>query len=130
MTNLTDHCVSLDLARRLKELGLRQDSLYMWIKNKDDHPKAGWSVFANSSIARTLTWEDRCPTFLASEIHNMIPWVETYYFESCWRCNRNIKSFDSMQLCAESLPDCLALMLIYLIQKNELTEEWQAKWMR
>lgn len=37
MTNLADHVTSLELSKKLKELGFKQDSLFYWVKSERKH---------------------------------------------------------------------------------------------
>lgn len=46
---LESQVCSLELAKRLKELGVKQESLYYWIKNKFTEEEYSWSIFAHKA---------------------------------------------------------------------------------
>ncbi len=64
---------SIELSLKLKKLGVSQDTCFMWVLNKPEHPCAGWSVFANSLVSQKLSWEDRCAAYSCAELGEMLP---------------------------------------------------------
>jgi hypothetical protein len=56
---LKDICVSLDLAKRLKELGVPQQSLYgYWLSNKDKLSRTKWRQWDDEWQAYTVPDDD------------------------------------------------------------------------
>jgi hypothetical protein len=46
---LESQVCSLEFAKRLRELGVKQESLYYWIKNKFTEEEYSWSIFAHKA---------------------------------------------------------------------------------
>ncbi len=136
--NIEEQTCSLELSRRLKELGVKQNSLYIWVLNKEDHPKSGWSVFANSPYVKNhLRWEDQSPAFTVAELGQILPWFiennsKTYWYgtgktrkEDKYYHEHEIHySDDCKVICLErgiTEADARAYMIIHLLE-NKLME--------
>jgi len=69
---------SIDLSLKLKDLGASQETCFMWVLNKPDHPCAGWSIFANSLVSQKLSWEDKCSAYSCAELLELLPYKIKY----------------------------------------------------
>lgn len=127
MPNITTHVTSLELSRRLKELGVPQKSHFYWVshfhadevitvKEKDDYYKN--------------VWDDRCSAYLASELGEMLRCShrtdifgqQMKYGKNEWRCWVNAK-VTITDFVATTEADARALMLIYLIENHLISVE-------
>lgn len=154
--NLENICVSLENAKKLKELGVRQESLFFWIKY-DENAIPRNSSFEGNFELFVSKYIDTPPiqmtqkiasAFTSDELFDLLPaYIDTKEnepFNNFWlqlqkRSFENIKYIgryvcDSMsgeeignplyQLESKAkshspkLADCLAEMLIYLIENN------------
>lgn len=76
MSKIEDHVVSLDLARKLKEMGYPQNSSFWW--SKDNHDHVGWDVYyiyesLGSQEWFTLNKTQDIAAPLASELGEWLP---------------------------------------------------------
>ncbi len=130
---LEQQVVSLELAKRLKELGVKQDdSLFYWqpLFSNSDKVKETWRV---SQLPYGKYPEPRYAALTAAELGEMLPaYVQLHpqhqkpYLEcsknlDVWNVGYNDRNgtmhFDS----AEREADARAKLLIYLIQNNLIT---------
>ena len=119
---LEDQVVSLDLARRLKELGVKQDSFVTWDsphKDRLDYPDT--LVFTGSINRSEPQPRDRyAAAFTVAELLDLLPdgcsiqrsgIMEANYV--CWKIHTYSKH-------SETAAKGLAKMLIYLIEQGIL----------
>lgn len=138
MNNLTDHVTSLELSQRLRELKVKQESHLHWVQLKlDSEPYLYRTVWEAKKLDNVLA-----SAFLASELGDMVPYEINNHYMHIHKCFVNVweivylndllalkqipltKSFTD-----NFLPNCLAKMLIHLIENNRMGDEWKAKWL-
>lgn len=127
MSDITKHVTSLALSQRLKALGLRQDSIFYWScdhKNTTAHGLSRYTLQEGEE-----SYYENWSAYLASELHSMIPWVETYFLYERWICNKNMSKYDCLQTNADTLTNTLGHMLIHLIENGLLDEQWRSEWL-
>ena len=128
MSNLTDHVVSLELARKLKALGLRQDSQFYWIKESDPY------IWFNSGLYPTSAIDWGYSAYLASELMEAIPagvcqtdkvplWDDEARTYSVYYAG------DSFHAKSHNLCDAYALCLMHIIENNYVDDEWRVRWL-
>lgn len=122
--NLEQQVVSLELAKKMKELGFEQDSLFAYYNN----PYHGYVG------AKQLLWEYKeegysqkefcCFAYTVAELGEMLPasYYSIYFkFAKTWYCD---KAMDEQPNCnydntkSETEADARAKMLIYLKENN------------
>lgn len=120
---LEQQLVSLELAKKLKELGVKQESYFYW----DIHNE----LFV--PLDSTLNPYTQCSAFTVAELGEMLPygcWTEKMmagmasYKEGRWRCTDdvNIGSDNKvLKMYADTEADARAKMLIYLVENNLIT---------
>lgn len=67
--NLENQVCNLELSKRLFELGVKQDSCFLW----NTHDDKEYFIFANSEISRKLTFKNKYSAFTASELLELLP---------------------------------------------------------
>jgi hypothetical protein len=127
---------SLELAERLKELGMKQESLFWWVemiyakideRGHTENTKPLWDI-VNSEVA---AWNDRRPrisAFTVAELGELIPptlhlngpygWV-SWKEGAEWKCRAHY--YASADQIAATEADARAKMLIYLLEKKSTT---------
>lgn len=127
---LEDQVTSLDLCRRLKELGVKQESYFWWVKKnfandppvdpwiveayQDTHAMENTSAFAVPELGEMLPINiriDKSPFILVIGKTWMKTWVVSY---------RNSKIGKSIEFQSEIEADARARTLIYLIEQKLL----------
>lgn len=120
---------SLDLAKRLKELGVKQESLFKWHDEMDD---------SNPYVCQTehKVWENQCSAFTVAELGEMLPkihgngqnYVAWTHRWTNWLCEyislENDSLFCDGKPVVEMAPteaDARAKMLIYLLENKLIT---------
>lgn len=102
---------SLELAKRLKELGVKQDSYFNWVTNGE-----GWL------ITHRQAFQVGCAAFTVAELGEMLPQCVYSY-----RAADNIWDIDYKNFIVpgrkanETEADKRAKMLIYLIEQGQVT---------
>lgn len=119
MSNLPHLVTSLELSKRLKELGCKQDSLFYW----DDHSDIGEGFI----VTQEPDYTDAVSAYTAEELGEMLPkWYATYSDtikdREVFICEQGdmtkppYKFFE-----AETMADAMAEMLIFLLTYNLIT---------
>lgn len=123
---LEKQVVSLELAKRLKELGVRQESFLTWLWRENE---VGWFVGDridignnNDAIARRLNpWYEVGPSaFTVAELGEMLPlkirsWQDS---KGVWICEAEGSGFFH----EDTEADARARMLIYLIENSLISQ--------
>lgn len=127
---LEDQVCSLEQAKKLKELGVSQESLFWWLELYQG-PEDNFNprYFLNSGKHKDI--EIQFSAFTVAELGEMLPVkVENVYQEIItthtgsgeWKCAvRNVISGDwpqKYQIDADTEADARAKMLIYLLENN------------
>lgn len=126
---LEDQVCSLELAKRLKELGVKQESVFFWVVTHD-----GWEVLNHTLMRHTgslgTLYTVRVPdtgstysAFSLSELGEMLP-----PGRKSWRYS-DFDEEDGKYLCeqvghseqAHTEADARAKVLIYLLENNLIT---------
>lgn len=128
---LEKQVVSLELSRMLKELGVKQESLYYWVKEKRKWvPKHNHGVtpispsaFAVAELGEMLP-KQVFNVYTAKAAHNArqgkVVADRTFW---CWRYKEKERAssiHDMDEFFAETEADARAKMLIYLLENNLL----------
>lgn len=174
--NIDQQVTSLELSRRLKELGLKQESYFNYALNgmacgydcpNETHNdpahlfclNESWKIEENNGV-----YTPCYSAYTVAELFEIIPawictkekifnnyrlnlskqtalniqWIVSYCCDSyatdesaahygvnpfTTKVHTDSKQFD------ESLANCLAKLLIYLIENNLMTDEWRAQWL-
>ena len=114
---LENQFVSLKLAKRLKELGVKQESLWNWLEASD-----GARLMRNP-VADTYRYFYQCAAFTVAELGEMLPPLTSsfqYPHHEGYSCTRSDPS-RMTTFTADTEADARAKMLIYLLE-NKLTE--------
>jgi len=119
---LEDQVCSLELAKKLKELGVDQDSYFYWCRIRDletDHI----SIKSESQI-QTLEnhyqVDKITSAFTVAELGEMLPsFIDSWHVKRTWECSVKLDRDGGMTFCAKTEADARAKMLIYLL-KNKL----------
>lgn len=128
---LENQVVSLELAKKLKELGVKQESLYYWnyivsssYEGNDDHAtrREGWKL-------EMAHWEDEkaqwCSAFTVAELGEILSKVSGEVFRTAYGEVFNVRGtavvtpHGVQQLLTN--PNLCAKMLIYLLENSLIT---------
>lgn len=135
---LEQQVVSLDLAKRLKELGVKQESLFYWAK--DEHYKLDWRIEFGRPAGTYQNSEwlngEMCAAFTVAELGEMLPKNENILTMHFTNGHTQIAIQGDIQLeeglatrwgaaskCieADTEADARAKMLIYLLENKIIT---------
>ena len=119
---LENQVVSLELAKKLKELGFKQDSLYYWAEDEN-------FIVTKDKIENSQDWRDNyfIPAYTVPELGEMLPLKIDDEDLTIWR----EKGFESWDVAystlarkeevweqSKNLVDAMAKMAIYLLENN------------
>jgi len=127
---LEDQVCSLELAKRLKELGVKQTAFWSWYDatDRDDTPTLNRStLLGNCTTCRfpKAAWDEEFSAFTVAELGKMLP-----RYTKCWQWHDLDKQEDgrpywnceneqyNAQENAINESDARAKMLIYLLENN------------
>ncbi len=108
---LKDQVCSLELAKKLKELGVPQTGLYFHVQQEGQNP----TIVPKWRAKRILSWhKEIVSAYTVAELGEMLPKVTSMgnTFEY-WFCN-----YDGHVTQANNEADARAKMLIYLLENN------------
>ena len=107
--NIEHHVTSLELSKRLKELGVPQDSAFYWQRHHSVDAPGGWTwSLSNTTNGNCVS------AFLASELGELLP--ERCYAmreDAEWSAHRGQERF---AIVTQTQVDTLAKLLIHLIE--------------
>lgn len=119
---LEHQVVSLDLAKRLKELGVEQESLFVWLQRKpetaDEEPQ--WYLKHNGDWPVGMKVYNYAFAFTVAELGEILPKYTASYQDRLDWCIDNAETDPSkaIALHAKTEADARAQMLIYLLENN------------
>ena len=127
---LSKQVVSLELAKRLKELGVKQDSLWYWQNyfKEEEEDREMWNILSKNEIeSKGYLFGKFYSAYTVAELGEMLPdWVDFtqkhYNSTSKKTWYRCYTKEGMMWVDEENEADARAKMLIYLIE-NKLAEE-------
>lgn len=137
MSDITAHVTSLELSRKLKKLGVKQDSYFYWADWIEEKPELEGGI-------ECISTDHHFSAYLASELGEMLPkalhndgyndsefmLTIQYNLAECWVSYTSSCGVDITEwIKYASLPRGLALMLIHLIENDLVDDEWRAKWL-
>ena len=131
---LEQQCCSLELAKKLKELGVKQESYFYWLEYKS-FPVKPWQLETKESLKNVNYPEKAISAFTVAELGEMLPWrieakgfLYTLYQDKggkpwYWVDYRNGEStytkFDILAATeSDTEADARAKMLVYLIENK------------
>lgn len=107
---LEKQCVSLDLAKKLKTLGVKQESLYCWLEASD-----GARLMTNPTLS-TYKYFDQYSAFTVAELGKMLPdYFESWKEMNTWICKETGRG---PIINANTEADARAAMLVYLLENK------------
>jgi hypothetical protein len=121
---LSDQVVSLELAKSLRELGVKQESLFYWEEidntNSISYCPTGFHInFVNEGLIKKGILK-YYSAFTVAELGELLPshrfYTMRYQNKSGWRCKDNFKYAPTTKDITEA--DARAGMLIYLIENK------------
>ena len=136
---LESQVCSLELAQKLKELGVKQESFFKW-GNTYSEGKLYWDLYVPpefNKIPHPDLWVHGVAAFTVAELGEMLPWRiekgERFYVLECEKGGKpwywvNYKygdtrhvDFDCFTQEADTEAEARAKMLIYLLENNLIT---------
>lgn len=116
--NLESQVTSLELSKKLKELGVNQESLFYWVKN----PYFDSDLFEITRFGEGYYHiSESCSAFNASELLELLPkeWIRIEFHGKKYHCFYHYIEEERLRLeFGNTLQHSLAKMLIYLIENN------------
>lgn len=114
---LEDQVCSLKLAKRLKELGVKQESQFYWINPPNAFPWYLRWIKTNGRPSQTMLDDGRAVSaFTVAELGEMLPDIETYKVSNAWNIKNPMEGNPGVSGYVEA--DARAKMLIYLLEKG------------
>lgn len=124
---------NLDLARKLKKLGVKQEGLFYWVRKWDGETGA-WDVFNKDDIALDVV-DDHASAFTVAELGEMLPirinakvkhhgissellQIQKGHFGDTPEVQWQVIYYDVQFKNAPTEADARARMLIYLLEKK------------
>lgn len=107
---LEQQCVSLELAKRLKELGVKQESYFYWEDDLD-----GGYLLVGDKVNGDYA------AFTVAELGEMLPklMISQYWNNGFWYCYPDdTEGVEQMQNKSDTEADARAKCLIYLLENN------------
>lgn len=125
--NLPHLVTSLELSKRLKELGVKQDSLFYWNEVKDPGGRWSW-VIETKPMSMKGADGNSFSAYTAGELGEMLPnKIGDEHLLLIWKnsdWNVTYEDIDGGKIIVKSsktLADGMALMLIHLLTSNLIT---------
>jgi hypothetical protein len=126
---LEDQVVSIELAKRLKELGIKQCGYFTIIH--EPYYDISYNIFES---CKCVIDPERCASaFTVAELLEMMPFpLSCIEFGNGyqWVANKSTgNKLSSLSSLSKSAADCLAKVIIYLIENDLVSKEWKEKWL-
>jgi len=117
MMKIKEQVTSLELSKKLKGLGVKQESFIYWTNNR---VKRDYREYVLESGTPIIT-ENCYSAFTVAELGLLLPnYVCTYKDENDWFCNPKFKQFTNFTsgVIADTEANARAKCLIYLIENK------------
>ena len=128
------HVTSLELSKKLKELGVKQESEFYWVKNIQGITELYFNGNPTSAPIYVI-YPDAISAFLSSELGEMLPYLvegkDKNFFYETGKCEKNNRycrehevgysreGYDVLYSITDNTEaNARAKMLIYLIENN------------
>ncbi len=130
---IENQVASLELCKRLKELGVNKTSFARWFA--DEVTGYEFVVHENSIVNSERKYPERCAAYTCSELGEILPetieiedaehYLKYYKLKDKWRCDLTEDGRYNMDIphhytISASEADSRALMLIYLIENGQV----------
>ena len=115
---IEDQVCSLDLAKKLRELEVKQNSYFYWWKTNAGNRGEKWEI--STYLPTRDTGADECyVAFTVAELGKMLPYnISSFrYPDGGWSCTRSSPS-EMVTFTAENEADARAKMLVYLLESK------------
>lgn len=134
------HVTSLEISKKLKELGVKQESEFVWADTRIDRISTGEDKYMQLSYIQTKHYRYKVSAFLASELGELLPnWVFIVKDESnsfyCYASAETYSEYhrndqnssvpwdvdeeeDLIGDIANTMSDAMGKMLIYLLENK------------
>lgn len=112
---LENQVVSLDLAKRLKELGVKQESYFYWLQNWEENDWSGIGKWVVAPSSR----DDRISAFTVAELGEKL---QPYLNRDIW-VQSDIGEVLKESVLMKDEANNRAKMLIYLLENKLTTSE-------
>ena len=121
---LESQVVSLELAKRLKELGVKQESVFAWTA-ASVYPETNWELWSTGRSVEEWVSDGRIAAFTVAELGEMLYGRELPHSmagSGYWETNEYFDFSDGRQrIDADTEADARARMLVYLIENKLIT---------
>lgn len=122
---LKNQVCSLEMAIKLKELGVKQKSLWYWVKHYNNSIETFiWGLFQKDEDDKV---NEHISAFTVAKLGEMLSGnemneidIKFYNFAGVWYCDYSIGKLLDKGTCDKSEANARAKMLIYLIEKGFL----------
>jgi hypothetical protein len=121
---LKNQVCSLEQAKKLKELGVKQESLFYFVEEEvsvaDYHTALVWKIEyeGNQAYVEDIEWETRISAFTASELGEMLRSSNDDIIYHTSTTKVALEIFDGEYFSSEIEADARAEMLIYLLENK------------
>lgn len=123
--DLKNQVVSLELAKKLKELGIKQESYFYWFHCKHHKPAQTFVQIGKTKTKNGFTTEELSSAFTVAELGEMLPFGFSSYsrHNGEWECFDNrFSKLTQERYRAETEAGARAEMLIYLLESRLVTK--------
>lgn len=126
---LQDQVISLKLAKQLKELGVKQDSLFYWVRDKEIVYQRAFYTGSNEIYTSAFTVAELgeiLPFYLKKDADEGIVFSTEVDGLRCYRWSNGwTVAYKYESISSDTLANTMAKMLIYLLENNLLTENYK-----
>lgn len=120
---LEQQVCSLELAKKLKELGVKQESLFYWLEYKS-FPVKPWQLETKESLKHVNYPERAIPAFTVAELGEMLKKMDYSFPEFdgiAWVSIIRLEDSSYRSFSADTEADARAKMLVYLLESELIT---------
>ena len=124
---LEKQVASLDLSKKLKELGVKQKSIFYWTydhrgPNTENNDDRSWELEYIENPKQELEGVENCSAFTVAELGEMLPnHAHSWHVpEGEWYCSWKKLPNGHPSFIADTEADARAKMLIYLLENRLL----------
>lgn len=119
--NLEQQVCSLELAKKLKELGVKQESLFTWSREEPTVPYR--LVYGVAQPWQTADEEHAYSAFTVAELGEMLPSSIHHGNLQLWKTRKGwtMAYYPHHKMTADTEADARAKMLVYLLENKLLT---------
>jgi hypothetical protein len=127
MLTLENQVCGLEYSKRLRQLGVKQESYFVWEAGYEDPYIRDYNDIKNNLHFHSDFYFS---AFTVAELGEILPEeVASFKVKNDWKCGITLEVDCELVKVSDTEANARAKMLIYLIENDHISDEWKKQWL-